>query len=58
MNFPNKRGRQKITLNHSSGIKSKGFIKIYKKYTDEPYSLLVINTTLLSDNPFRFRQMI
>ena len=32
------------------------FIKIYKKCTAEPYSFLVNNTTLPSDNPLRFRK--
>ena len=31
-------------------------INLYKKYTAKPYSFLVIDTTLASDNPFRFRQ--
>ena len=32
-----KRELQQIALNHSSDINSKDFIKIYKKYTAEPY---------------------
>ena len=28
---------------------------LYKKCTEKPYSILVINTTLASDNPLRFR---
>ena len=47
---------QKIALNHSSDIDFKDLTKIYKKYTDEPYSFLVVDTTLASDNPFRFRK--
>ena len=31
---------------------------IYKKYTAKPYSFLVNNTTLASDNPLRFRKDI
>ena len=54
MKIPNKRELQQIALNHSSDINSKDFIKIYKKYTAEPYSFLVNDTTLVSDNPFRF----
>ena len=34
----------------------KDFIKIYKKYTKEPYSFLVNDTTLPSDDPLRFRK--
>ena len=31
-------------------------MKIYKKYTVEPYRFLVNDTTLPSDNPLRFRK--
>ena len=37
-------------------MNAKGFIKIYKKYTAEPYSFLVNDHTLPSDNPLRFRK--
>ena len=56
MKIPNKRELQQITLNHSSDINSKSFIKIYKKYTAGPYSFLVNDATLVSDNPLRFRK--
>ena len=56
MKIPNKRELQQIALNHSSDINSKDFIKIYKKYTAEPYSFLVNDATLASDNPLRFRK--
>ena len=52
----NKRELQQIALNYSSYIDSKDFMKIYKKYTVEPYSFLVNDTTLPSDNPLRFRK--
>ena len=55
MKIPNKRELQQIALNHSSDINSKDFIKIYKKYTVEPYYFLV-DATLASDNPLRFRK--
>ena len=58
MKIPNKRELQQIALNHSSDINSKDFIKIYKKYTAEPYSFLVIDTTLPSDNLSRLRKNI
>ena len=45
---------QQIALNHSSDISTKDFIKIHKKCTSEPYSFLVNDTTLASDNPLRF----
>ena len=54
MKILNKRERQQIALNHSSDIGFKGFMKIYKKCTAEPYSFLVVDTTLSLDNPLRF----
>ena len=56
MNIPNKRELQQIALNHSSDIDFKDFMNIYNKSTKEPYSFLVNDTTLLSDNPLRFRK--
>ena len=56
MEIPNKRELQNIALNHSSDIDFKDFIKIYKKSTAEPYSFLVNDATLASDNPLRFRK--
>ena len=53
MKIPNKSELQQIALKHSSDIDFKDFIKIYKKCTAEPYSFLVNNTTLLSDDPLR-----
>ena len=32
------------------------FIEIYRKCTDKPYSFLVIDTTLSSNNLLRFRK--
>ena len=56
MKIPNKRELQKIPFNHSSDIDFKDFMKIYKKCTTEPYSFLVNDTTLRSDDPLRFRK--
>ena len=42
----------------SSDIDFKDFMKIYKKCTAEPYSFLVNDTTLPSDDPLRFRKNI
>ena len=55
--IPNKRELQQISLNHSSDIRIKDFIKIHVKCTTEPYSFLVNETTLASDNPLRFRKL-
>ena len=54
--IPNKRELQQIAINHSSDINTKDFIEIYKKFTDKPYSFLVIDTTLSSNNSLRFRK--
>ena len=56
MKFPNKRELQQIAINHSSDINTKDFIEIYRKCTDKPYSFLVIDTTLPSNNLLRFRK--
>ena len=48
MKIPNKRELQQIALNHSSVIDFKDFMK--------PYSFLVNDTTLPSDDPLRFRK--
>ena len=58
MKIPNKRELQQIALNHSSDIDFKDFIKIYKKCTTEPYSFLLNDTTLPSDDPLRFRKKL
>ena len=46
MKIRDKRELQQIALNHSSDISTKDFINIRKKYTTEPYSFLVNDTTL------------
>ena len=55
--IPNKRELQQIAINHSSDISTKDFTNIYRKCTVEPYSFLVDDTSLASDNPLRFRKM-
>ena len=54
----NKGELQQIAINHLSDISTKDFINIYKECTAKPYSLLVIDTTLASDDPLRFRKII
>ena len=56
MKIPNKRELQQIVLNHSSDIESKVFMKIYRKCTAEPFSFLVTDRDLPSNNPLRFRK--
>ena len=54
--IPNKREIQQIAINHSSDINTKDFVNIYRKYTAEPYSFLVNDTMLSSNNPLRVRK--
>ena len=54
--IPNKRELEQIALSRSSDINTKDFINIYKKYTAKPYSFLVNDATLASDDPLRFRK--
>ena len=56
MKIPNKRELQQIATNHSSDTDFKYFMEIYKKFTAEPCSFLINDTTLLSNNPLRFRK--
>ena len=54
--IPNQRELQQIAINHSSDISTKDFANIYRKGTDKPYSFLVIDTILASNNPLTFRK--
>ena len=54
LKIPHKRELQQTALNHSSDINSKDFLKIYKRCTAKPYSFLVNDATLASDNLLRF----
>ena len=56
MKIPNKRELQQIAFNHSSDIDFQDFMNLYKKCTAKPYSFLVIDTTLPSDNSLCFRK--
>ena len=58
MKIPNKRELQQIAINHSSDINFKDFLKICKKCTAEPFSFLVNDDTLSSDNHLRFRKYL
>ena len=53
MKIPNKQKLQQTVFNHSSDIE---FMNLYKKCTAKPYSFLVIDATLASDNPSHFRK--
>ena len=55
--IPNKIELQNIAQNHSPDIRTEDFINICKECTGKPYSFLVIDTTLASDNSLRFRKL-
>ena len=56
--IPNKRELQQIAINHSSDVRTKDFINIYKECTAKLYSFLVNDTTLASDNPLKFKKIL
>ena len=56
MKIPNKREVQQIVSNHLSDIEIIDFVKLCKDCTKEPFSFLVNDTTLPSDNPLTFRK--
>ena len=56
MKTPNKQELKRIASNNSSDIDFKDFMSLYKKCTSRPYSFLVIDATLASHNPSRFRK--
>ena len=56
MKIPNIRELQQIAFNYSSDIDFQDFMNPYKKFTAEPCSFLVIDTTLPLDNSSSFRK--
>ena len=56
MKMPNKRELQQIVFNHLPDIAFKDFMNLYKKFTAKPYSSLVVDATLASDNPSHLRK--
>ena len=56
--IPNRSELWEIAINHSSAINTKDFTNIYRKCTAEPYSFLVNDTTVASDNSLRFRKSL
>ena len=55
MKILNKRELHQIAINHLSDINFKDFMNLCKECTEKPFSFLVNDTTLPSDNPLRFR---
>ena len=58
MKISNQRQLQQIQINHSLYIGHGIFMNLYNKSTAKPYSFLVIDTTLASDNLLSFRKNI
>ena len=58
MKIPNKGELGQTAKNHLTNIYFKNFMNIYKKCTGKPYSFLVNDTTLPSDNPLQFRKNV
>ena len=56
MRIPNKPELKQISSHNSSDIDFKDFMNIYKKCTEKPYSFLVVDATLASENPLCFRK--
>ena len=56
LKVPNKKILCQVALNHSSDFYFTDFMKLYKKYTNEPNSFLANDTTLSLDNPLKFRK--
>ena len=47
---------QQTAFNHSSDIDFEDLMNLYKKCAAKPYSFLLIDTNLASDNPLSFRK--
>ena len=56
MKISNKQKLKQIAFNHLSDTDFQDFVNLYKKCTPKPYSFLVIDATLASDNLSRFRK--
>ena len=54
MKIQSKKELQNIAQENSGHIDFKNFLKTYKDYTSEPYSCMIIDTTVPSSNPMRF----
>ena len=55
MKIQSKKELQDIAQENSGDIGFKDFLKTYKDYTSEPYSCMIIDTAVPSNNPMRFR---
>ena len=58
MKISNEQEFYHISFNYSSDNVLKDFMNVYKKCTAKAYSFLVIDATVLSDNPLHFRKNV
>ena len=56
MKIGNKKEPRSIAEENSGDIDFKDFLKIYNDYTKEPYSCMIIDTTVSSGDSMRFRK--
>ena len=52
----NRRQLHEIAITHTSDIDFAEFKRLYRRYMAKPYSFLLLDTTLPSDNQFHFRK--
>ena len=58
MKIPNKWELQQIAFNNLPDIGYQDFMNPYKKCNAEPFTFVIIDTTLASDTPLRFRKNV
>ena len=56
MKIPHKGQFHQVAFNRSLYINFHEFMNLYRKGTERPYSFLVIDATLASDNPLSMRE--
>ena len=56
MKIQSKKELQKIAQENSGDIDFKDFLKIYKDYTSESYSCMIIDRTVPTGDSMRFRK--
>ena len=56
MKINNRKELQNIAINDSAEIYYNDFVRINRECTRKPYSFLIIETTLLTSDPLRFRK--
>ena len=56
MKIQSRKELQNVAQENSGEIDFKDFLKTYKDYTSKPYSCMIIDATVPSGNPMRFRK--